>query len=556
MNCMMLRPALLALTLALSLPTLAQNAVPLGSTRTVTAEPLPGHPKTTPMAVPLFRDFTFRNYDSQAFSYTAPLNHGQRWAKIILRADFAVSAGRQFDRTGEISLGGTNIFFGTTAEPSDKVSPAWQIERDLTDYAALFARAKSGEVTLGNIVDDKYTGVIHGTATLLFYPAGPHTVLPPTADVVLPLPNTTRNGQGSADKPTDVVRGTYALPTNCVRAYLDLITESQGDDEFWYLNVPDALTKTLQAGGGTAFREAEVTVDGKPAGVAPVFPWIYTGGIDPSLWGPIPGIQTLNFVPYRVDLTPFAGVLNNGRPHTIGVRVVNNQNHFVVAGVLMLFRDPKLTVVHGALTADTLTDPSPVVTSSVTDSNRAVSGPVSVQSKRRFTISGYALTSAGRVTTTLTQTVGFSSRQQFVRSKAKESQSVTQTTSVQSRTTTQTPASVVTRFDEFRYPLAVQFGRVTNPDGTASQTTSIRQGRAALRTVSLNGEMTDFSQTGDLVAPASVLEFDAAGKLTRRTSRTVQTYFATPRLTDMGFGRTVAAENGAVTSDSTIGAER
>ena len=41
--------------------------------------------------------------------------------------------------------------------------------------------------------------------------------------------------------------------------------------------------------------------------MAPVYPWIYTGGHGPYLWEPITGIETLNFKPYRVDLTPFAG---------------------------------------------------------------------------------------------------------------------------------------------------------------------------------------------------------------------------------------------------------
>ena len=67
--------------------------------------------------------------------------------------------------------------------------------------------------------------------------------------------------------------------------------------------LPASSTTADQLG----FREAEVSIDGTPAGVAPVYPWIFTGGIDPFLWQPIPGVHTLNFEPYRVDLTPFAG---------------------------------------------------------------------------------------------------------------------------------------------------------------------------------------------------------------------------------------------------------
>ena len=51
-----------------------------------------------------------------------------------------------------------------------------------------------------------------------------------------------------------------------------------------------------------------------------------TGGIDPLLWRPIPGVQTLNFLPYRVDLTPFAGALSNGQPHQVGVRLLKIQD--------------------------------------------------------------------------------------------------------------------------------------------------------------------------------------------------------------------------------------
>ena len=220
----------------------AQSAVPLGSSQSVCAEPLVARPAGKPITVPLFRDVTFTDYSSHPFSFTPPANHGRHWAKIILVGDFSVSAGRQFDRSAEISVGHTNIYFGTTAEPSDTLSPAWHVERDLTDYAALFRAAQPGEVTIGNTVNSKYTGVIHGTASLLFYPAAPNAVLPPAPDVILPLP-AGKNGIGSADTPADSVGATYLLPTNTVRAYLDLITESQGNDEFWYLSVPNSLTK-------------------------------------------------------------------------------------------------------------------------------------------------------------------------------------------------------------------------------------------------------------------------------------------------------------------------
>ena len=145
---------------------------------------------------------------------------------------------------------------------------------------------------------------------------------------------------------------TFNLPANVEAAYLDVIPQSQSGDEFWYTCVPDDVAGELFSCGGTSFREAEVTIDGQPAGVAPVYPWIFTGGIDPLLWRPIPSVQTLNFVPYRVDLTPFAGVLSNGQPHQVGVSVYNANNYFLVAASLLLYLDHGATHVTGAVTAE------------------------------------------------------------------------------------------------------------------------------------------------------------------------------------------------------------
>jgi hypothetical protein len=70
----------------------------------------------------------------------------------------------------------------------------------------------------------------------------------------------------------------------------------------------------------------EITIDGQPAGIAPVSPWVYTGFL-PDQWRPIPAVQTLDFVPYRVT-TLFAGQLNDGNPHTIALSVFNDDSYF------------------------------------------------------------------------------------------------------------------------------------------------------------------------------------------------------------------------------------
>ena len=114
------------------------------------------------------------------------------------------------------------------------------------------------------------------------------------------------------NSPSDQLAQTFTLPTNIERAYLNVFAQGQQGDEFWYTCTTDDVAAELFNCGSTGFREAEVTIDGTPAGVAPVYPWIFTSGIDPYLWRPILVVHTLNFEPYRVDLTPFAAVLSNG----------------------------------------------------------------------------------------------------------------------------------------------------------------------------------------------------------------------------------------------------
>ncbi len=530
---------------ACAVPGVAQTTPTVGSASAAVAEPPVPRPASHPVTVPLFHNVTFTDYSSHPFQFVPPPGGTRRWARIVLVGDFYVTAGRQYDRTGEISVGHTNIFFGTTAEPSDTVSPAWHVERDVTDYAALFQKPQPGQTQIGNIVNATYTGVIHGTVSLLFYPVAKHQAAPKTPDLVLPLPAGGNGGKG-INSPSDTLTETYTLPTNITRVYLDLITQSQGSDEFWYLSVPNALTGKLQSGGGTAFREAEITVDGVPAGVAPVFPWIYTGGIDPGWWRPIPAVQTLNLVPYRVDLTPFAGLLSNGKPHTLGVHVYNNANFFQVAGALLIYRDPVLQKVRGGIIKNTLTtNPHPAVYAPLTEANHEVRGPVSVTSHRHFTIAGYVLTSAGKVVTTLTQTADFSSVQQFDVSAKRDLQNVRQTSTLTSLVQTQSPHSLGIRQDQFVYPLALTTRRRTNPDGTATQTSSVEQGVRASHQTRRNGRIVFFQQISDIVHPVSTRVFDASGKPIKRRHSSTQAYTETgPHGTET---RTLNAVDGVLT---------
>src|SRR6185437_8846600 len=275
---------------------------------------------------------------------------------------------------------------------------------------------------------------------------------------------------------SDTISQTLNLPRNVERVYLDVIAQSQSSDEFWYLCVPSSDAGNLESCGNTAFRETEIWIDGKPAGVAPVYPWIYTGGIDPYLWEPIPGVQTLDFKPYRVDLTPFAGILSDGGTHTVAVSVYNANSYFLATANLLVFEDHGASTVTGGLLTNTLTEPNPVVQENiVAGADSTYTGSVTVGSNRSFTISGFVNTSHGRVETTVDQTVNFLSKQDFDVNANTDDQNAQQTTTLDSRVTTNGGLLAGTVEKHFSYPLNIGYSFVVNADGSFSQTTTSDQ---------------------------------------------------------------------------------
>ncbi len=427
-------------------------------------------PAGKPCTVTLFSDFQFVNFNAQFFTYT-PSCPGP-WSKVIFNGNFAITPGIQFDRTAEISLGYVNIYFGTTREDDPTFGPTWSVSRDLTDYSPLFTSSQAGEVDLGNLVNTQYTGVISGSATLSFYPVPAGGTAPVVADAVYPYPDAP-GGAVALDSTTSVLSQTYTFPTNIESAYLDVFAQSQSNDEFWWSCAPNDVAGELEDCGNTAFRETEITIDGTPAGVAPVYPWIYTGGIDPNLWLPIPGVQTLNFLPYRVDLTPFAATLSNGQPHTIGLSVYNADDYFAATATLLVYEDHGSTAVTGATTTNTIgSGPTPVSKDNITiDSNGIPVGSILVTSQRQFTISGYVNTSHGKVTTTLNQTIDFSNLQNYTET----ANLYRQNTNVNSAKTVTQGGSTQTTVTKYTYPLTVSLSLGTASSGDEDETIAVQQ---------------------------------------------------------------------------------
>jgi Peptide N-acetyl-beta-D-glucosaminyl asparaginase amidase A len=504
--------ALLAIGLAGSTFSSAQSSFSsqfsVGSSLEATADPPVSRPHTKHCEVTLLTNQAFDDFNNKDFTFTPPADCRGPWSKVIFTGDFSIQPGVQFDRTGQIFFGGVNIYFGTTAEPLQTQTDTWHVERDLTDYSSLFKTTQTGYASLGNIVGtDGLNSIIFGTFKLEFYQSDFANPAPRTADAVLPVQDGGNSSFQITSSNPQVVQ-TFTLPQNTEAAYLDVIAQSQNAEEQWFFCVSNDIASQLFDCQNTAFREVEVSVDGKPAGAAPVYPWIYTGGLDPGLWIPIPGVQTLNFIPYRVDLTPFAGALNDGQPHTVGVSVFNAYSYFTVTAQLLLYEDHGRKQVTGALTEDTLTAPNPSVTNTVAlDSNGFGSGVVTVTNTDNFTIAGYVNTSHGRIQTKVEQQLNFKSVAHITNSATAYIQNNVNTSTTHAKTTTSEGPLFTTKETDFSYPITVNYNEQLQSNGNITVQSSIDQKYQRDETDTLEGFPIFHSSVSNEVTPADTALF-------------------------------------------------
>jgi hypothetical protein len=459
----------------------------IGSHNVAVADPTVPRPPTTPCVVTLYTNQSFDNPSGPTpINYTPPAACPGPWEKVVLTVDMSMVGTNQFDRTGSIWLGGAILYFGTTQEPSvaPPAATTWHIEKDVTDYSAVFNTVQTGHSDFVNYVEGPYDGKLSGSASLYFYPLKNHGAqknLPPRPDVVLSMNANPANGTYALNTTADQYTATYtALPRNIERAFLEVYTQSQSNDEAWYTcNPNDQGTLSFFGCDNTPFREAEISIDGQPAGVAPVYPWIYTGGTgNPWLWEPIPGVQTLSFVPYRVDLSPFAGVLDDGNTHTVSMSVFNANQYFSVAGNLLLYLDHGSKQVTGSVISNTLTAaPTPNVVENLTtdSSNNVTGGNITVTSNRNFAITGVVVTSHGMVRTEVAQNVAFSNSQDYSLPTNSEGENIVQNTTVDSTTTRTDGHQTIVLREHRSYPLTLDLGFFQQSDGSYQQYSNVKE---------------------------------------------------------------------------------
>ncbi|MFF0082076.1 peptide-N4-asparagine amidase [Streptomyces canus] len=320
----------------------------------------------------------FRDFTPYTGTYTPPEGCGDRWSKVVLRMDGKVR-GRQFDRLGYLHIGGVEVFRTSTPQPSpDGIQ--WSVEKDVTRYSDTLRTGQDVEMLIGNVVDDTYTGIIDVKVTLTFYEGRQA----PAPDRVLTLDD-----------------NTLTTPRNSERILAEVYATGSGGgcEEYWYLTVPSEEPYSCQADNGP-YREVQIKVDGRLAGIAAPFPTVWTGGwSNPFLWYVVPGPRAFDIKPIEYDLTPFAGILNDGRPHRVEVAVVGvpeGQPGWSTPVNVLVWQDAESAHVAGKLTTHQNSDLANSSTYTPGSEHR-----VDTEGDHRLTVAGYVDTSHGRVTTTV-----------------------------------------------------------------------------------------------------------------------------------------------------------
>lgn len=405
----------IAVTLAAQPTSTPSAALQANSTGVTTVAPDIPVPAGEPCVVNLFQNVALyeqipgSDLPPTPYAYAPPVGCRGPWAKVVLKVDLQ-DAGDD-PTQAYIRLAGIQIFQGSMPSYGYR-SNTWHVERDVTDLASLLTQAHTGQVALlpeQTIWENMATDQATLSAQLLFYRASSSAPAQKTPDAlfrVVPEHNT------------------VSLPHNIVRAYLDVYNQ----EPWWYTCVTDkegyafysaaamgaqakfAINAPDQGCGGGSFAEIEVRIDGTPAGVAPVFPLLprALSWPGPNLDAPEQPSQRVDYVPYRVDLTPFAAILNEAGPHTISLSRPAD-------AYLLVYQDKQSARVSGAVTLNTLAGSanSPTVTDTIHQTGDTASGHISTRLDRDFQITGFVNTSHGRLETTVHQVSHFKNYQAF-----------------------------------------------------------------------------------------------------------------------------------------------
>lgn len=246
-------------------------------------------------------------------NYTAPPSNIS-YDRIVLTLDVTVD-GVQYDRLVHIYLEDVEIWRSSTIEPSGQLSHSFT-QKDVTLYYDLLSKDGEMLVQLDNLVTNKLTGVFNVKISALYFKddvKGPDRYgRTPSHPRILPL---TPSKYGKADPPivyypdSNLSLSLPHTPYNVTNLLLLLTTSANAAEEFWYSNLLDKYRKTFEDHGRHFYghgscRVINVYANGVRVHSANPKPYIFTGGVAPTLWNKIVSTGAFDISPYLIDLTP------------------------------------------------------------------------------------------------------------------------------------------------------------------------------------------------------------------------------------------------------------
>lgn len=384
-------------------------------------------------------------------------------------------------------ISGAEILRTSTAEPTDN-GVFWNVSKEVTKYSFLLRQSNlTLSVMLENVVNDVFTGVYQVNLTFLYYDINgngasidgshvPLSLFPPIqkstplnlnytissldlnespADLIIPISATGDEGFWfRIESESDVKHEGITIPLNTYRAVIEVYCSFHGNDEFWYSNPPDAYIGINGLGtrrGHGTYREVVVTLDDNVVGSAIPFPVIFTGGINPLFWEPVVSIGAFDLPSYEIELTPFLGLLLDGKEHSFGFSVTDGISFWLVNANLHLWVDENVDKVQARPVR--LVNPSSCIKREFMF--QELDGKFEVEGKRGSEFSGWVNSSAGNFTTYVETKLEFENRIQFRNSG--KTKTVRQEVEVKNvvKIQTDTRILILSNSVERKYPLSI-----------------------------------------------------------------------------------------------------
>ncbi|KAI2466659.1 hypothetical protein F4781DRAFT_405008 [Annulohypoxylon bovei var. microspora] len=404
-----------------------------------------------------------------------------------------VSQGRQFDRLALMYFGDTEVWRTSTAEPTQPPGIRWTFLKDMTEYLYFWKSPQKLIFDLGNLIDDKYTGSFNATLTATFFVADVETNKPSPADVIIPI-SARKGGENVASHftlPAENATNTISFPQNVNRAVFSISANGQAAEEFWWGNVLQSDVHTFSQTTGellglSPFREVQLLIDGKLAGIQWPFPVIFTGGVVPSLHRPIVGLQAFDLREHQIDITPFLPLLCDGAEHTFTIKVagLNDRDNdsttltdtvndsWYVTGKVFLWLDEEGSVTTGVSAAVEYDEPTISLSHHVTQNATGINETLAFNAvvERTLTVRSTINSKSYTGESTWTQILSYSNQAVVSNFGFTETNNFT-INGVDSSTGSATPYKIV-----YMYPLFCNQTVATSPEGNLTISARLIQG--------------------------------------------------------------------------------